>query len=62
LATTVNVFGETYESLKALEVSQERITDLQWEYNRALRDGSDAISEILSDLAEEYKEQYNIAK
>lgn len=62
LATTVNVFGDTYESLKALEASQEKITDLQWQYNYALEAGSEIIGETLSELADAYKEQYNISK
>ena len=62
LATTVNVFGETYESLKALEISQEKITDLQWQYNYALEAGSEIIGETLSELADAYEKQYNISK
>ena len=62
LATTVNIFGETYESLKALELSQEKITDLQWQYNYALEAGSEIIGDTLSELADAYKEQYNISK
>ena len=62
LATTINVFGETYESLKALEISQEKITDLQWQYNYALEAGSEIIGETLSELADAYEKQYNISK
>ena len=58
LATTINVFGDTYQSLQAIGEAQEKITELQWQYNRALEGGSEAIGNRLEQLSEQYTKLY----
>ena len=39
----VNAFGDYYQACQKVEIATKKLTDLQWEYERALNGGADAI-------------------
>ena len=54
LATTIEVYGKLYQANQKVEQSLRKISELQWEYNEALKAGGDA-TRILSEQLDEYK-------
>lgn len=52
-ATQINPFDEYAQSLQDLDTIERKITDLQWEYNQAMRDGTIAMSGMLDSLYEQ---------
>ena len=52
-ATTINPFDSYATSLSELEAIERKLTDLQWEYNQALRDSERAITGVIGSLIEQ---------
>ena len=52
-ATQINPFDEYAQSLQELDTIERKITDLQWEYNEAMRDGTAAMTGMLDSLYEQ---------
>jgi hypothetical protein len=56
LTTTVEVFGELWRATERINQSVERMTQLQWEYDRALKNGGD-VSGLTQKMLDEYQLQ-----
>ena len=60
-ALTINAFGEAYQAMSELEKIENRITKLQWEYNRALEAGSETLTTLTEELAQAQVDKYKQA-
>ena len=64
LVTTIEVFGNLWKATEKINQSMQRLTQLQWEYNRAINDSTGNIKNLTSDILAEYSlqgEQYAAA-
>lgn len=57
LITTVEVFGDFWKATEKINQSMQRLTALQWEYDRALKNGEGNISNLVNEILDEYKTQ-----
>ena len=60
MATVVNEFGAMRQAADKLAVETQHLTELQNKYNEALKEGSDAITGVLEDMADSYRNQYKL--
>jgi hypothetical protein len=51
-----DTFGDFYKATTAVERALKKAADLQWDYEKALNNGADAVE--LSSLLEQQREQY----
>jgi hypothetical protein len=49
LLTTIQIFGDFYQANEKVEKSLKKVSDLQWEYNRALESGSGNVKKLIKD-------------
>ena len=57
LETTVRTFGELWKATEKINQSMERLTALQWKYNKALESGGAGVGELVEDMMSEYQLQ-----
>ena len=57
LTTTVEVFGDFWKATEKINQSMQRLTALQWEYDRALKSGEGSIGNLVNEMLDEYKTQ-----
>lgn len=57
LTTTVEVFGDFWKATEKVNQSMQRLTALQWEYDRALKNGDGNIGNLVNKMLGEYKAQ-----
>lgn len=55
METTILEFGEFYQVNQKVQTSLKKISDLQWEYNRALESGAGSVRQLIQDQLAEYK-------
>ena len=61
LSTTVQAYGELWKATEKVNQSVERLTSLQWKYDKAIKNNSDNIDELINSMVSEYSfqaEQY----
>lgn len=62
LTTTVKVFGDLWKATEKVNQSMERLTALQWKYEKAIAGSGDSIEELANSMLDEYAlqaEQYS---
>lgn len=57
LDLTVQAFGDLWKATEKINQSMTRLTQFQWEYQRALEGSGDSISDLTAKMLEEYKAQ-----
>lgn len=55
METTILEFGKFYQVNQKVQASLKKISDLQWEYNRALESGTGSVRQLIEDQLAEYK-------
>ena len=56
-STAVKTFGDFWKATEKINQSMQRLTNLQWEYNRALEKGEGDISDLVNSMLSEYSIQ-----
>lgn len=57
LETTVRAFGDLWKATEKINQSMERLTALQWKYNKALEAGGAGVGDMVDSMLSEYQTQ-----
>lgn len=62
LVTTINEFDALAQAQQALQESTYRLSELQHQYNLALEEGADVLTDLMDQMATEHLKRYNLYK
>lgn len=62
LATTINQFDAFAQAQYELQESTNKLAELQHQYNIALEEGADVLTELMDQMAAEHQRRYNLYK